>query len=163
MKYLGILSLLFLGLVSCNDNSIKNIELVERYIHAVENNDPDLMESLLAENYLGLGPSYGDSINKSSAVKNWKLSMSETYQKIEYKKSRNAIVKIVSGENLGDWVSNWAELQITYKNDSKEVTIWANTIYQIEHDKIIKSYTFYNEADVLRQLDYVYINSKFLE
>lgn len=163
MKNLGIALILLLGLVSCNDNSAKNLKIVEDYIHSVENNDVDIMESLLADNYLGLGPSYGDSITKSAAVENWKLNMGEIYQKIEYKKSRNAIVKIVSGENLGDWVSNWAELEIIYKKDSKKVTIWANTVYQIEDDLIIKSYTFYNEADVLKQLDYFYINAKFLE
>jgi hypothetical protein len=34
----------------------------------------------------------------------------------------------------------------------------ANTIYQIKDNKIVKSYTFYNEADVLEQLGYVFIN-----
>jgi predicted ester cyclase len=37
-------------------------------------------------------------------------------------------------------------------NAIKSVTIWANTIYQIKNNKIIKSYSFYNEADVYEQL-----------
>ena len=58
----------------------------------------------------------------------------------------------------GEWVSNWAELDITYKNGQGEVTIWANAIYLIENGKIVKSITFYNEADALRQMGYVFIN-----
>jgi hypothetical protein len=34
------------------------------------------------------------------------------------------------------------------------VNIWANTNYLIENGKIIRSITFYNEADALRQLGY---------
>jgi hypothetical protein len=45
-----------------------------------------------------------------------------------------------------------------YKKDQKEVTVWTNTVYKIENNKITKSFTFYNEADVLEQLGYVFIN-----
>ncbi|OIQ38393.1 MAG: hypothetical protein BM563_06130 [Bacteroidetes bacterium MedPE-SWsnd-G1] len=148
--------------MSCS-SSDNGLEIVEKYIHSVENNDAKTMETLLADKYIGYGPSFGDSITKPLALKNWEASMGDIYESIEYKKSRNALVEVVSGENKGNWVSNWAELHIKYKKDNYEVDIWANTIYKIENNQIVKSYTFYNEADVLRQLDYVYINSKFLE
>ena len=54
-------------------------------------------------------------------------------------------------------MSNWAELQIKYK-DGENVIVLVNSIYLIENDKIVKSFTFYNEADVLEQLGYVFIN-----
>jgi hypothetical protein len=54
-------------------------------------------------------------------------------------------------------VSNLAELSIVYQKDNKEVTLWANTLYQIENRKIVKSYTIYNEADALNQLGYIFI------
>ncbi|MDT0553086.1 nuclear transport factor 2 family protein [Urechidicola vernalis] len=160
-KYLIIFTFT-LFLMSCS-NSDNGLEIVEKYIHSVENNDAKTMETLLADKYIGYGPSFGDSITKPLALKNWEASMGDIYESIEYKKSRNALVEVVSGENKGNWVSNWAELHIKYKKDNYEVDIWANTIYKIENNQIVKSYTFYNEADVLRQLDYVYINSKFLE
>lgn len=155
---------LFFGLVlivSCNtqnDSSFKNIELIIKYVNAVENKDSATMESLLDENYLGLGPSVGDSINKTDAIANWKHNVENLYKSISYKKSRNISTNIPDGENRGEWVSNWAELEIVYKKDKKNVTIWANTIYQIKNNKIIKSFTFYNEADVLEQLGFVFIN-----
>ena len=162
MKKLLIISALTLFLFSCTKSN-QGLEIVEKYIQSVESNDAKTMETLLADDYIGYGPSFGDSITKPLALKNWQASMGDIYESIEYRKSRNANVEVVSGENKGNWVSNWAELHIKYKKDNYEVDIWANTIYKIENNKIVKSYTFYNEADVLRQLDYVYINSKFVE
>jgi len=116
------------------------------------------MDVYLDENYMGLGPSYGDSIGKSQAIENWKGNIEDLYESIKYNKSRNIAITIATGDNQGDWVSNWGELDIHYKDGKGSVTIWANSIYQIENGKIIKSYTFYNEADALKQLGYVFIN-----
>ena len=159
MRYL-ILFILATLFISCGkvDNSAKNIALIEKYVQAVQSKDFDGFASALDDNYLGLGPSYGDSIRKPAAVANWKENITNLYESITYNKSRNAAFHITEGDNQGEWVSNWAELTITYKDGGGSVTIWANTIYQIENDKIVKSFTFYNEADALRQLGYVFIN-----
>ena len=158
LAYLTLLLPLMMGCSSLGDNSEKNLALVEKYIAGVENMDYDIMESILADDYQGLGPSIGDSIGKAQAVENWKLNVETLYEKIEYQRSRNTAVTITTGDNQGEWVSNWAELYIEYKNDGGAVTIWANTTYKIENMQIVKSYTFYNEADALRQLGYVFYN-----
>ena len=144
-----------------NDNSEKNIALVEKYIQSVENLDYQTMESLLDDSYYGYGPSYGDSIGKAQAIVNWKHNVETLYKSIKYTKSRNAAVTIKTGENRGEWVSNWGELHIVYKN-GKHVTLWANTTYKLKNGKIIKSYTFYNEADALKQMGYVLYNTNDL-
>lgn len=151
-------SVLLSSCSSFNDHSEEDITLIQNYITAVQELDYNAMDSLLDEKYIGLGPSFGDSIGKQEAIKNWKFNVENLYDKIEYTKSRNAAITIKSGESKGDWISNWAELNITYKDDRGNVKIWANSIYQIENGKIIRSYTFYNEADVLEQLGYVFIN-----
>jgi hypothetical protein len=144
-----------LAACSSGDNvKEKNIALIDNYIEAVENLDYQSMEALLDENYLGLGPSYGDSIGKTEAVENWKFLAEHLYKGITYNRQRSVAVSVPDGENKGDWVSTWAELSIYYKDLPDTVTIWANTIYQLEGNKIIKSFTFYNEADALRQLGY---------
>ena len=83
-----------------------------------------------------------------------------SHKSINYKKSKTASVLIRNGDKQEEWVSNWAELYIEYKEDGEAVTIWANTNYLIENSKIIKSYTFYNEADAMRQLGYIYFDGK---
>jgi ketosteroid isomerase-like protein len=136
----------------------KNVELIDRYVNAVEDLDYKAMEELLADDYLGLGPSYGDSIRKPEAIANLKANVENLYQSIDYDRHRNMAVTVPDGPEQGEWVSNWAELTIVYKEDQKKVKLWTNTIYKIREGKIVKSMTFYNEADALEQLGYVFIN-----
>lgn len=156
-----VLTLLISSLVfGCNmtgANQDKNLRLIEKYVQAVENLDYETMASCLAEDYIGIGPSHNDSINKQDALVNWKDNVDNLYESIKYLKSRNIAVSTTSGDNPGDWVSNWAELQIKYQN-GESVIVLVNSTYLIENEKIIKSFTFYNEADVLEQLGYVFIN-----
>lgn len=148
-------------MISCSQgtkNAEANVQLVEKYVQAVENLDYETMASLLDDNYVGYGPSYGDSIKKDEAVENWKFSSENIYESIKYNRSRNAAVTVPDGDNKGEWVSNWAELTIHYQWTDVPVTLWANSIYQIKNGKIIKSFTFYNEADAYRQLGFEFID-----
>ncbi len=160
MKTKSILALLIASLlvVSCNQLTDKqaadNIGLIEAYVKAVEGKDYTTMESLLAENYKGYGPSHSDSTDRTAALASWKYNIENLYQSISYERSRIAAVTIITGPNMGEWVANWAELKIKYRDGRGPVIIWANTNYKIEHGKIVKSYTFYNEADALKQLGY---------
>lgn len=161
MKKILFLLAIMMITINCTDHKKKaaeNLALIEKYVQAVENLDYDIMEAVLDDNYMGFGPSFNDSINKEMTVSNWKINVDNLYESITYRKSRNMAQIIPDGINAGDWVSNWAELSIVYKKDQKKVTLLTNTIYKIENGKIVKSYTFYNEADVLEQLGYVFIN-----
>ncbi len=157
-KIVPFIFVVFLFLTGCTstNNNKENLVLIEKYVKSVENLDFDAMDEILDENYMGYGPSINDSINKVQTVSNWKFNIENLYKSIEYQKSRNAIVLIEDGENQGEWIANWAELKITYKASGESVTIWANTNYQIKNGKIVKSYSFYNEADVLEQLGFYY-------
>ena len=161
MKNLIILAALAIGLAACTSNNSKqqseNVELVKNYVKAVEELNFEAMGNYLDVNYLGMGPSYGDSIGKLEAVENWKWCVENLYEKITYTRSRFAPVTIPDGDNKGEWVGTWAELNIVFKDSIGTVTIWANTNYLIENGKIKRSLTFYNEADVLRQLGFVMV------
>lgn len=156
-----LLLLLFIASIySCSNSDAKveqNTALVEQYIQAVEDLNYEAMNDIIADDYIGYGPSHGDSITKEEAILGFQENIETLYKSIDYSKSRNIGVVVPSGENQGEWVSNWAEVKITYQDD-QDVTIMANTIYQIKDNKIVKSYTFYNESDVLEQLGYVFIN-----
>ena len=154
----------FVGCVSQSQNkkAKADVAVVEKYIQAVENLDYPVMEELLADNYKGYGPSYGDSIDRKTALTNMKYNIKNLYRSIHYNKIQNIAVTLPSGPNRGDWVSSWGELHIVYQN-GKAVTLWANSVYKIENGKIVKSYTFYNEADALRQLGYVIVDPKYLK
>jgi len=146
--------------MACNktaDNSVANVAVVEQYIKAVETENYETMSAILDENYLGLGPSISDSIGRDAALASWKENVANLYDNIVYERSQTAPISIKEGDNKGEWIANFAQLKITYK-DKTSVVIWANTNYKVENGKIVKSFTFYNEADALRQLGYVFIN-----
>ena len=158
MKSLFSIVLISVVIACGSKNHDANISVVKQYVEAVENLDYNAMENLLADNYEGYGPSVGDTIRREAAVENWKMNVADLYQKIEYTRSQYAGITIADGPNKGDWVANWAELNIEYKEGMGKVKVWANSNYKIENGKIVKSITFYNEADVLSQLGYVFIN-----
>jgi hypothetical protein len=153
MKRLLII-LVGMGLLpACNvQNSSVNTEIIQLYVEAVEAKDYSAMEELLAEDYMGYGPSYRDSTNKKAALENWKYNIEQLYERISYERSQIVALTIPSGPNQGEWVANWAEVKIKYKDGRGPIIIWANSNYKIENGKISRSYTFYNEADALRQL-----------
>jgi len=158
MKQLLLLIVISIGLFSCTPGVDKkeseNLAIAERYMEAVETGNAAIMDSLLADNYVGYGPSVGDSTNKTEALKSWKYNAENLYESIEYTRHQELAVTVKEGEAAGDWVLNWAYLTIKYKDGRGPVNVWVNAVYRIENGKIVHSRTFYNEADVLRQLGY---------
>ena len=154
-----ILTLMLVALFfSCTtpNNDKANIELIERYVQAVQDVDIAAMESILDDDYVGLGPSINDSVGKQMVLANWEALGTDYYESLIYTKSRMATLDITYGDNQGEWVSNWAVMSAVFKADHQSITIWANSVYQVKNNKIIKSYTFYNEADGLEQLGFVF-------
>lgn len=158
MKQLVLLIGISLSLFSCKSDTGKkeseNLAIAEKYMEAVETGNAATMESLLADNYKGYGPSVGDSVNKDEALKSWKYNAENLYKSIEYTRHKELAITVKEGEEAGDWVLNWAYLTIKYKDGRGPVNVWVNAVYRIENGKIVHSRTFYNEADVLRQLGY---------
>jgi hypothetical protein len=116
------------------------------------------MNEYLDDDYLGVGPSHNDSTNKTQAIENWKYNVENVYQSIKYTNSRTIAISYADGINKGEWVLNWAELEINFKDYDNSALVFANSVYLIENGKIKKSLTFYNEADVLEQLGFVFVN-----
>src|SRR5436190_21946044 len=123
MKQLIFLAALSIGLFSCNSgttdkNKIENLAIAKKYMEAVETNNVATMDSLLADNYMGYGPSVGDSIDKEGALASWKYTADSLYESVQYTKHQNIAVTTTEADqaDAGDWVSNWALLTIKYKN-----------------------------------------------
>ena len=161
MKQLLIFSAISISLFSCTADSGKkegeNLAIAKKYMEAVETKNAATMDSLLADNYMGYGPSVGDSTNKADALKSWKYNAENLYESVQYTRHKELAVTVKEGEGAGDWVLNWAYLTIKYKDGRGPVHAWVNAVYRIENGKIVHSRTFYNEADVLRQLGYTMV------
>ena len=166
MKQLILFSAIITLLFSCTSSADKtksdNLALARKFLNAVENKDVLTIDSLLAENYKGFGPSYGDSVNKKEALESFKYNSDNLYESMKYSRFQNIAVTVKPGEEAleGDWVANWAELTIKYKDGRGPIVLWVNSVYKIENGKITLSRTFYNEADALRQLGHQFIPPK---
>jgi SnoaL-like domain len=160
MRQLIFLMVISISLFSCTSadkpNENESLAVAKKYMEAVETDNLALMDSLLADSYMGYGPSVGDSVNKKEALESWKYNAANLYESIQYTRYQNIAVKVKEGEQAeaGDWVCNWAYLTIKYKDGRGPVNVWVNATYRIENGKIVHSRTYYNEADVLRQLNY---------
>ena len=158
MKQLIVLAIISISLLSCTSSADRkerdNLAIAKKYMEAVETKNVALMDSLLADNYIGYGPSIGDSTYKEDAILNFKDNVENLYESIEYTRHQEQAVTVKEGRAKGDWVLNWAYLTIKYKDGRGPVHIWVNVVYVIENGKIVMSRTFYNEADVLKQLNY---------
>jgi ketosteroid isomerase-like protein len=166
MKQLIFFAATIILLLSCSSSADKtkanNLALARKFMNAVEAKDVKTMDSLLAENYIGFGPSVGDSVNKKEALEGFRYNSENLYESFKYNRFQNIAVTVKPGEEAleGDWVANWAELTIKYKDGRGPVVLWVNSVYKIENGKITLSRTFYNEADALKQLGYEYVFNK---
>ena len=112
MKRVILLTVISIGLISCTTSNRKkeseNLAIAEKYMEAVETNNPAIMDYLLADNYVGYGPSVGDSTNKADALANWKYNAANLYESIKYTRHQNMALTVKEGEpaDQGDWVSN---------------------------------------------------------
>jgi len=158
MKQLLSIAVICISIFSCTSGAgtkeKNNLAIAEKYMRAVESKNVATMDSLLADNYMGYGPSVRDSTNKTDALAAWKYNAENLYESFEYTRHKEMAVTVTEGEAQGDWVLNWAYLTIKYKDGRGPVNLWVNAVYRIENGKIVHSRTFYNEADALRQLGY---------
>src|SRR5215217_7614842 len=156
-KIIGLIAI-SISLFSCSSNisnkEKEHLAIAEKFMHAVESKNVAVMDSLLSENYIGRGPSVGDSVNKKEAMAAFASNAENLYETFHYTRHKELAVTVKEGEEAGDWVLNWAYLTIKYKDGRGPINLWVNAVYRIEDGKIADSRTFYNEADALRQLGY---------
>jgi len=167
MKQLILIATITIGFISCtnsdDDKQKKHLAIAKKYMEAVETGNAATMDSLLADNYKGYGPSVSDSTDKADAIKNWKYNVENIYESIKYTRHKELAETVTEGNAQGDWVLNWALLTIKYKDGRGPVDVYVSTAYRVENGKIVHSITFYNEADVLRQLGYKMVKEEAAE
>lgn len=95
----------------------------------------DVVESLVADAHVGIGPANSDTQTRAELSANWTESNKvRTNQKNDY--VRNSF-RVVGGDLAGDWVSVWG----TYSFTEKEMDMVLPYQYraQVENGKILRS------------------------
>ena len=108
MKQLILLAVTSFSIFACTSSGGKKerelIAIAHKYMESVETRNIGIMDSLLADNYMGYGPSVSDSTNKKDALSNWKNNIENLYESIEYTGHKEVAVTVKEGLAQGDWV-----------------------------------------------------------
>ncbi len=104
MKQFIILAITGICLAACTSPAEKkekeNLAIARKYMEAVESMNVMAMDSLLADNYMGYGPSITDSINKEGAILNFKYLVENLYESFEYTRHQELAVTVEEGRGF---------------------------------------------------------------
>ena len=104
MKQLILLTAISISLFSCTSSTDKkekeNLAIVRSYKEAVETNNVAMIDSLLASNYKGYGPSVSDSVNKEGAIENWKYNSANLYESFQFSRVQSLAKTVEENEEV---------------------------------------------------------------
>ena len=158
LSFYIVIMLSMIAMASCSTGTTESgintdiLSVGTKFMDAWHDKDTAKLSRLLADDFVGLGPSTGDSMNKGEALAKWK-SIMDNLDAIDVSQNFNAAAKVAEGPNAGDYVTSWARGNIKYKN-GKDVHITLNYVFRVKDGKIDRSISFVNEADTMRQLGY---------
>ncbi|MDA0194153.1 MAG: hypothetical protein O2887_10095 [Bacteroidetes bacterium] len=168
MKQLMILSI-FLWIAACNQASSEsagpsaeeqlaeaNTNLVYGYLDAISSNNLDAVANALSDDFIGYGPNYGDSVTKAQVLQSWTGNWDSVFTSINYARIETTTESIAEGENMGDWVMDWANISLNYQ-DGSSATFMFHGVFKVADSKIVTSASFYNVADILTQRGFTFV------
>lgn len=133
-----------------NPEAESDIKVVNDYVNALINNELAKAEKLLAEKYIGLGPSANDSITKQETINSWKESHKvRSNQKVSFV---SQTFRVLQGDLKGDWVSQWGNYSFT--QNGKNVKLPYQFTALISNGKIDRSSIYFDNLAVLLALGF---------
>lgn len=135
------------------DNAATAIEIVQKYVKALQIGDVAAMNAQLADNAMIYGLGGGlDSLNVAQH-KEYYTNSTVTY-KHSITQDLYLPVKVENNWNEGEWVLAWGTNTITHKKTGKSTTIPYHTVNMVENGKIIMVRYFYDMLNVLESQDF---------
>ena len=138
-------------LVAENPTADSDIKLVEDYLNSLLLSNPDKAKSLLADNYMGYGPSPADSSNAEQTINSWK----ENYKtQLNRKVDFQAVItlRILAGNYKGDWVDVWGNYSCNM--NGKDITLPLQYTSKVANGKIVADMTYYDNLYIVKKLGY---------
>jgi ketosteroid isomerase-like protein len=133
-----------------NPTAEEDLKVVADYYDALLNNKMDKVASLLAENFVHKGPSFGKTETKVELIANWKES-----HKVRKEQKNNFIsqtFRVIDGDYKGDWVSVWGNYIFT--QDSIEVNMPYQSTAMVTDGKIASLTTYYDALAIYQTMGY---------
>ncbi|MFK7834216.1 MAG: nuclear transport factor 2 family protein [Winogradskyella sp.] len=136
--------------VKLNPTANEDLKVVTDYMDALMTNDMKKVGRLLADTYVGNGPSTDDKQTKAEQIASW----TETH-KVRTNNKNSYVVntwRVLSGDYKGDWVSVWGDY--SYTENGKDVKLTYQFTANIEDGKIQNSIIYYDNLAIAKQMGY---------
>jgi len=156
-----------IGFISCspsNENTIQrnpaNEALVKKYIDAITTGDTSAIEPLLADDFKDYGPNTTDSLDKAGTIADSKNQWRNHWRAVEFNRYTMLSATIPDGPVAGDWVLDWAKITIHSKDNTPSFTVNWHGAFRVKDGKINQANSFFNQADILRQIGFTFVPPK---
>src|SRR5258706_12040177 len=152
MKKLIFPAIILVGLASCSKPGPpvdtvgeQNKALVQKYVDAVAKGDTANIESFLADGFKAYGPARKDSSTRQQELDNWKKNWKNNWASVNYDRAAMVAFTLPPGEKFpGDWVADWANITVKYKNGTPSATFYYHAVSRIKEGKIDLTQEFFN-------------------
>jgi len=159
MKRLIFPAIVLVGLASCSKPGPpvdtvgeQNKALVQKYSEAIVRGDTADLESFLSDDFRSSGPAMKDSSNREQQVDSWKKNWRDSWASVNFDRQAMVAFTIPPGEkHPGDWVADWANITVKYKNRTPSATFFYHAVSRVKEGKIDRTIVYYNVNDILVQ------------
>lgn len=163
MRKLTLLTAILIALSSCmqqaeepkkevDENAKMNIEVAKKFMKAMEMEDIQTYQSLLAEDAVFVGPVYGSETKTDSAHFAGQAKWFESVDSLQYNVLSMLHETVDEGDLAGDWVLIWCYPSWYAIKYEKSVKIMAHFAMRIEDSKIVYGVSYWNQLDLYKQL-----------
>jgi ketosteroid isomerase-like protein len=133
-----------------NPNADADIKMVGDFLNSLVSGDLIKAKSLLAENFMGYGPSPADSSNVEQTINNWNENYKhQLNRKVDFV---TGTLRVLSGTSKGDWVLAWGTYSFT--QDGKDISFPFQYTAKVADGKIVGDMTYYDNMYILQKLGY---------
>jgi len=130
--------------VTENPTAEEDLKVISDYINALTNNKMTVVSGLLADDYVGTGPSNEDTETKAEQIAGWKEA-----HKVRTDQKNDFVVntfRVLDGDLKGDWVSVWGTY--IFNQEGVAMTLPYQFTALVENGKISRSIIYYDRLAI---------------
>jgi len=127
-----------------NTTAEEDLKVVSDYLDAITDNKMSVASNLLADSFIGTGPSYQETQTKAEVIESW-----EEYHKVRTNQKNDYLrqtFRVIDGDQKGDWVSIWG--MYSYTQNGITVNLPYQFTAQVENGQISRAGIYYDRLAI---------------
>ena len=137
-------------MVGDNPNAEADIKVVSDFVNSLVSGDTVKAKAILADTYMGYGPSPDDSSNSEQEIIAWQQNYkTQSNRKISFV---TETFSVKSGDLKGDWVALWGDYSFT--QDGKDIKFPLQYTARVNNGKIETDRVYYDRLYIVQKLGF---------